>query len=48
MKGVQMSKLWKDFDKAQIVKGKLKIVEIKEKKKNTTLILLTHSIESRS
>lgn len=35
-----MSKLWKDFHKAQIVKGKLEIVEIKEKKKNTKLILL--------
>jgi hypothetical protein len=48
MKGVKMSKLWKDFHKVQIVKGKLKIVEIKEKKKNTKLILLKHCIESHS
>ncbi len=33
---------------AQIVKGKLKIVEIKEKTKDTKLILLKHCIESHS
>jgi hypothetical protein len=43
-----MSKSWKYFHKAQIVKEKLKIVEIKEKKKNTKLILLKHCIESHS